>query len=107
MKVLIDENLPHDLRHFSPGHAAFTVTYMGWAGTKNGALLAVAAASGFDVLVTLDSGIEFEQHVASLPCSVIVLHARSNKLADLRPLTPNLIAALQSLQPRSLVHIRA
>ena len=106
MKVLIDENLPHDLRHFLPGHADFTVAYMGWSGSKHGALLAVAAASGFEALVTLDSGIEFEQHLATLPCSVVVLHARSNKLADVRPLVANLINALSTLTLKSVVHIR-
>jgi len=44
MKFLLDENLPHDLRHFIPGHEVFTVAFMGWAGVKNGDLLQLAAA---------------------------------------------------------------
>jgi len=58
MKVLLDENLPHDLRHFLPGHEVFTVAFLGWAGVENGALLAKAAGEGFGVVVTKDAGIE-------------------------------------------------
>jgi len=58
MKVLLDENLPHELRHLITGHDVFTVTYMGWSGLRNGALLARATEAGFDALITLDSGIE-------------------------------------------------
>ena len=46
MKVLLDENLPHDLRKLLPGHDVFTVAYLGWAGVKNGELLRRAAADG-------------------------------------------------------------
>jgi hypothetical protein len=49
VKLLLDENLPHDLRHHLVGHEVFTVTYMGWSGTKNGALLLLAADAGFDL----------------------------------------------------------
>jgi len=55
MKVLLDENLPHPLRHELPGHECFTVAYMGWGGIENGELLALAAALGFDALLTKDS----------------------------------------------------
>jgi len=48
MKVLLDENLPHDFRHFLPGHEVFTAAYQGWTGLRNGELLARAAAEGFD-----------------------------------------------------------
>lgn len=44
MKILLDENMPHDLRHFLPGHEVFTVAYMQWTGTRNGELLARAAS---------------------------------------------------------------
>lgn len=48
MKLLLDENLPHELRHHLPGHNVFTTAYMAWGGLKNGALLALAARQGFD-----------------------------------------------------------
>jgi hypothetical protein len=63
MKVLLDENLPHDFRHEIAGHDVFTVDFLGWSGLKNGELLAQAAASGFDALLTMDSGVPYQQNV--------------------------------------------
>jgi len=58
MKLLLDENLPHQLRHELPGHACFTVAYMGWAGIENGNLLTLAAAHEFDAFLTKDANLE-------------------------------------------------
>lgn len=105
MKVLLDENLPHALRHLLPGHDVFTASYMGWAGFENGALLGAAAASGFDVMLTKDSGVAYEQHLPSLPIAVVIIKARTNKIDDLRPLLPGVLAAMNALTPRSLVRV--
>jgi len=105
MKLLLDENLPHRLRPLLVGHDVFTVAYMKWAGIENGALLAEAAASGFDALITKDNGMPYEQNVTSLPCSIIVLGAPSNALEDIKPLIPRLLKQLQTLAPRSVVRI--
>jgi hypothetical protein len=59
---------------------------MGWAGVENGDLLSRAASADFDALITKDEGLEFELNLASLPIAVVVLHAPSNKLVDIRPL---------------------
>ena len=59
MRVLLDECLPAGLRRDLPGYEVTTVQRMGWAGTKNGALLPVVGNAGFAVLVTIDKGIEF------------------------------------------------
>lgn len=55
MKLLLDENLPLDLRHFLAGHDVFTVAYLGWKGFRNGALLARAFGDGFEAVLTMDS----------------------------------------------------
>lgn len=55
MKLLLDENLPHALRHELPGHQCYTVSYCGWAGKLNGELLKLASESGFDALITKDT----------------------------------------------------
>ena len=70
MKVLLDENLPHRLRHRLGSHEVSTVSYMGWAGLKNGELLKAAEAAGFEVLVTGDQTLPYEQNLAErrLPC---------------------------------------
>jgi hypothetical protein len=80
VRVLLDECLPAGLRRDLSGHDVTTVQRMGWAGTKNGALLPLAAGAGFAALVTVDWGIEFQQRVAALPFGVIALRARSNEL---------------------------
>jgi predicted nuclease of predicted toxin-antitoxin system len=105
MKVLLDENLPHALRAELPDHDVFTVQYLGWSGTKNGLLLAKAADSGFDVMVTMDSGVAYQQNRAVLPLAVIILEATSNDIDDLRPLMARLRQAVKSIKPGTVVRI--
>ncbi|MCL4740864.1 MAG: DUF5615 family PIN-like protein [Phycisphaerales bacterium] len=105
MKLLRDENLPHDLRHFLPGHDVFTVAYMGWKGLENGELMSAAAREDFDAMLTLDSGIPHQQNTSQLPLSLVLIHAPSNTLDDLRPLIPDLLHALGELKPRELIQI--
>jgi hypothetical protein len=105
MRLLLGGNLPHDLRHELSGHDMFTVHYLGWSGIRNGELLAQAAAAGFDALLTMDSGVPYQQNVAALPLAVVVLQAPSNDLDDLRPLVPRLLDELRRLKPRTVVWI--
>jgi predicted nuclease of predicted toxin-antitoxin system len=85
MKLLLDENLPHQLRHELPGHDCYTVAFMGWAGVENGELLARASAGSFDALLTKDAKLRYEQNLANLPIAVVVLHAVSNDIDDVHP----------------------
>lgn len=105
MKLLLDECVARDFRHLLTEHEVFTVVYMGWSGTKNGRLLSLAAAEGFEEIITTDSGIEHQQNPNKLPLAVVILHARSNDLDDLLPVVPNLLAALGSLSPRAVIHV--
>jgi predicted nuclease of predicted toxin-antitoxin system len=104
MKVLLDENLPHALRFLlMPMHDVFTVSYLGWSSYENGDLLLKAAAEKFDAMITKDQGIEHQQNLTNLPLSVVVLQAPTNKIDDIRPLVPQLLTALATLKPRTLV----
>ncbi len=105
MKLLLDENLPHQLRRELPGHECFTVAFMGWAGIENGELLAIAAASGFDALVTKDAKLQYEQNLKDLPVAVLILRAASNDMDDIRPLLPQALAALTALKPKAITQI--
>ena len=105
MKILLDENLPHALRHELQTHDVFTVQYMGWSGVKNGALMALAASNGFNVMVTMDNGVPYQQDVAGLPLALIVLQAASNDIDDLRPLINRLLESLQHVPPKTVVWI--
>jgi hypothetical protein len=63
LRVLLDENIPHDLRPRLGEHETFTTSYMGWAGFKNGKLLAAAEQAGFEVLATGDRTLHHEQNM--------------------------------------------
>jgi len=76
---------------------------MGWTAIKNGELLTLAAEQ-FDVLVTVDRNLSFQQNLGVLSIAVIVLKAKTNRLADLRPLVPGLLSAIEST-PRGTVQI--
>ena len=106
MRLLLDESVPRRLRQDLPAHTVKTVVEMGWGGMKNGALLA-RAAQEFEAFITVDQNLAYQQSHTTLPLAVIVLLASSNKLQALLPLIPRLEAALTSLQPRSLVQIKA
>ena len=99
MRVLLDENLDWRLRRgFDAAHDVVTVRYRGWTGKKNGELLRAAAAE-FDVFVTLDSNLKYQQNVATLDLAVVVIRAPSSDLSDLEPLLPGLNALLPSVRP--------
>ena len=95
MRVLLDECIDRRLASEIVGHEVRTVPEAGWAATKNGDLLAVAGNS-FDVFVTVDRNLSFQQNVPRFSIAVVVLRARSNRLADLRPLVPRLLEVLPS-----------
>jgi hypothetical protein len=98
MRVLLDECLPRRLKDDLPEHDVRTVPDAGWKGRKNGELLALAAGH-FDVFLTIDAGIEYQQNLGSLALGVIALKARSNRIEDLRPLMPRVRQLLDTIGP--------
>jgi hypothetical protein len=107
VKLLLDENLPHQIRLELPGHEVITAAYMNWSGIENGELLHRAADAGFDAVITNDRGSEHEQNFDALPIAVIVLLAKANTLEAIRPLYPDLYAALSALRPCQFVKLPA
>ena len=101
MRILLDESVPGRLGSLLVGHATNSVQRKGWAGIKNGRLLALAAAE-FDVLLTADKGIEYQQNISMLPIAVLIVLARSNRMDDIVPAMPAILEALAALQPRTL-----
>jgi len=106
MRILLDESLPIELRSELPGHGVRYVGELAWSGLKNGELLARAAPL-FDVLLTADQNLEYQQNLNALPIAVVVLVAQSNRIEQLRPLLSRLLEVLSSLQPRTLVRLEA
>ena len=106
MRVLLDESLPHDLAAELRNHDVQTVVGTGWAGLQNGELLR-RAPGRFDVFVTIDQNIPFQQNVAALKVGVVVIRAASSRMADLLPLIPALLAALDGIRPGELRRVGA
>jgi Domain of unknown function (DUF5615) len=106
MRVLLDESLPRPLAQLITGHSVSTVAAEGWASLENGALLR-ESATRFDVLLTADQNLQFQQNLARLPIAVVVLVSDSNRLESLEPLVPRLLEALTSLQPKTLIRLGA
>jgi hypothetical protein len=77
---------------------------MGWGGVKNGELLRLAQ-SEFDVFVTGDRNLSFQQQVSSLEIAIVVLCAKSIQLQDILPLMPNLLETLPTLGPGEIVSL--
>ncbi len=98
MRILLDENPDWRLGRELLGHDVESVVRLGWAGVQNGLLLRKASESGYEVLVTMDTNIAFQQNLVASPIKVIVLRAPSNRLADTRPLMPKLLQALPYIQ---------
>jgi predicted nuclease of predicted toxin-antitoxin system len=101
VRILLDESLPRPLGPLLTGHTASTVRDQGWAGLKNGVLLS-RAAEQFDVLLTADQNLEYQQNLVTLPIAVVVLVSDSNRLESLEPLVPDVLQLLEGLQPRTL-----
>ena len=104
MKVLLDECVPKRLARLLSEHDVITTPQAGWAGITNGELLQ-RASKNFDVFVTVDRNLAFQQNPSNLPLPVIVIHARSNKLRDLVDHVPALQQTLSSVLTRQVYHI--
>jgi predicted nuclease of predicted toxin-antitoxin system len=105
MRILLDENLlSKKLKHplVAAGQTVQNVEDMGWRGTKDSALLALANQYPFDVFVTADKNLPFQQNVQSLTLRVVVLNVSSTRPTHLLPLIAQIIPLLPSLAPGSI-----
>jgi predicted nuclease of predicted toxin-antitoxin system len=106
MKVLLDECLPKKLKREVNGDVVKTVPEMGWAGKKNGVLMRLAEQE-FDVLLTNDRNLEYQQNLKDFNLAVIVLAAHTNDIEDLKPLMADANEALKTIGAGEVVHIEA
>lgn len=104
MRILIDECAPRALSVFltNRGHECRTVQQAGWSGQQNGELLNLAE-SAFDVFVTIDSQIQYQQKLSRRRLAILVLKARTNRLADLSPFFPLCATALENIRAGEFV----
>lgn len=104
MKLLLDECVPRPLRKQLKGHDVVTIEQAGLKGLENGDLLK-AASTDFEVLVTVDKNIEYQQNPKNLPMAVLILSANSNRLEDLMPLIPTALSALTDIKSGEIITI--
>lgn len=106
MKILLDECVPARLARSLAAHSVTTVQKRGWAGVKNGKLLALAEKE-FDVFVTVDRNLSRQQDLRSFAIAVVLIEARSNRLEDLRPLRDALLQKIEQSKKSRLTSVRA
>ncbi len=95
MKILLDESLPRKLRNdFPVGHEVWTIRDMGWLGKKNGELLTLMAGNFFDVFVTVDRNLPYQQNLQKFSLTIFVLRAKDNTRETLRLLIPKIFERL-------------
>jgi hypothetical protein len=105
MRILIDECLNWRLGRAFTGHYAISAQKMGWSGIKNGKLLALAVENGFDVFLTGDRNLSFQQNLTEFSIAVIVLEANGIQLQHTLPLIPKALTLLPSLKPGQVIRV--
>lgn len=105
MKVLLDECVPRKLSKFLPHHECRTVPEEGFAGTKNGELLTLAEKAGFDVFLTLDRGLEYQQNLHTKGIAVLIIRTNTGRLAELLRKKSQILQAIDSAAPGSLTRV--
>lgn len=104
MKLLLDECVPKRLRNDFPGHEIWTVEEVGLKGLNDGELLR-ATAEQFDVLITVDRGMQFQQNFSKFDLALVVLIAKPCRYAELKLLTPKALVCFETIKPCDVVVI--
>ncbi|HMK21995.1 MAG TPA: DUF5615 family PIN-like protein [Terriglobales bacterium] len=105
MKVLIDECLPRKLKRALTGHDCQTAPESGLAGLKNGELLDRSELMGFEVFITLDRGVEYQQRLEDRKLGVLLIRSKSSRLQDLLPKVPDILRTLDRISPGQLIKV--
>jgi predicted nuclease of predicted toxin-antitoxin system len=105
MKVLLDKCIPRKFKRGLPGHECQTVPEAGFAGKTNGELILIAEERGFEILLTVDKGLAHQPNVAGRRIAIIIVRAKSNRLAGLLPYAGACVAHISSMRPGQIVRI--
>jgi hypothetical protein len=103
-KILLDECLPRNFKRYFAEHECVTVPELGLAGKKNGEL-SLAEADGFEVFITLDRGIAYQQNLSGRNIAVMLIRAKSSRLADLISRVADILAAVAAIEPGQVVNV--
>jgi predicted nuclease of predicted toxin-antitoxin system len=105
MKLLLDECAPRRLKKHFVGHDVWTIEKAGFKGLKNGELLDASAAYKFEILITVDKNIQYQQNQAKLPLAIVVLSAKNNRLESLLPLVSDALKVLETVKIGDVINI--
>ena len=104
MRILFDKNVPAPLRRSLPGHQVETATQLGWGQLKNGILLRTAEEAGFDMMVTADQNIKYQQNLTERKIALVVLG--SNRWPYLQQHIPEIAAAVDAAKTNSYTFVK-
>ena len=103
MKILFDANTPAPLARFLRGHEVVRADELGWQGLENGALLDAAEQAGFDLLLTCDQNVRYQQNFTGRKLALVVLS--SNHWPTLRPVAARIATAVDFVQTGQIVRV--
>ena len=103
MKVLLDENMPHGMRSHLTDHEVFVTARLGWNSIRNGLLLGKAEEAGFEILVTADQSMSYQQKIVGRSLGVLVLD--TNRWRSIKPRMPSIAEALKQCAPGTVVYV--
>ncbi len=104
MKLLLDECVTCHLKRDLSGHEVHTVEEAGFKGLENGDLLKTASGA-YEVLITVDQNLPYQQNVAGLNIVILILAAKRNSYVRLKPLIPRALSALESMKVGDVIRI--
>ncbi|MVN22615.1 DUF5615 family PIN-like protein [Mucilaginibacter arboris] len=106
MKILLDESVPRKLKYdFEGEHQVVTVRDMGWLGKKNGELLKLLTENRFELFITVDRNLPYQQNLQRLPLTIIVLRAKNNTREMLQRLVPKIFICISEGNLQNIIEI--
>jgi len=106
MKILLDECLPKRLKYLLPGFDVTTTEEIGWASLENGDLIKAAIGEHFDIMLTVDKKLEYQQNIKNYDITIVVFDVRRNKIDFISPLIPELIEKLNTFEKGKVYYIK-
>ena len=98
MKILLDECVTKKLKPHLSGHEVYTVWEMGWSGIKNGKLMGLCVENNFEILLTIDKNLQYQQNLDLFPISILIINSTSSKIEELITFIPLFIDQLPGFE---------
>ena len=96
MKILLDECVTKHLKPFLSEHEVVTVREMGWSGIKNGKLIALCVENQFDILLSIDKNLQYQQNLDKYALTIVILNSSTSKVEDLKEFIPSLLITINN-----------